>query len=70
MMAIAKPHRSRLDRECINWNITDSFNSLRILVKSSVSIETSLTFVTCPGINPHDRILPHSSGDVNSIGHG
>ena len=23
MLAIAKPHRSRLDRECVNWNISD-----------------------------------------------
>ena len=23
MLAIAKPHRSRLDRECVNWNIND-----------------------------------------------
>jgi len=26
MMAVAKPHRSRLDRECINWDIADGFN--------------------------------------------
>jgi len=23
MLAIAKPHRARLDRECVNWNIND-----------------------------------------------
>ena len=23
MLAIAKPHRSRLDRECINWDIIE-----------------------------------------------
>lgn len=45
MMAIAKPHRSRLDRECINWNITDSFNFAEIsgkVIKSNKDLDVKI----------------------------
>lgn len=68
MLAIAKPHRARLDRECVNWNINDGSKFAEIsgkVEKINRNLDVKVLIHSDGGSKVNDKTLAQHPSSQN-----